>query len=61
MKLSRFQFRLRTLLLIVIIVAVQCAVCFPALRDWQEQKRRRIEEKNVIFSFSIPGPAGGQR
>ncbi len=41
----RFQFRLRTLMLIVAIVAVQCAVCLPALKEWQRiEQWRRIEE-----------------
>ena len=31
----RFQFRLRTLFVVVTIVAVQCAVCLPAYREWQ--------------------------
>jgi Tfp pilus assembly protein FimT len=41
-KRRRFQFRLRTLMLIAAIVAVQCAVCFPALKRWQKQ--REVEE-----------------
>lgn len=36
------RFRLRTLFLIMTIVAVQCAVCLPALKEWQE--RKAIEE-----------------
>ena len=31
----RFQFRLRTLFFAAAIVAVQCAVCLPMLREWQ--------------------------
>ncbi len=42
MTLPRFQFRLRTLLLIVAIVAIQCAVCLPSLKEWQ--KRRDLDE-----------------
>jgi len=34
----RFQFRLRTLILFTAIVAVQCAVCLPALKEWQAKK-----------------------
>jgi hypothetical protein len=37
----RFQFRLRTLLLIVAIVAVQCAACLPMLKTWQTQQKIR--------------------
>jgi hypothetical protein len=33
-----FQFRLRTLFVAMTILAVQCAVCFPALKEWQEQQ-----------------------
>jgi hypothetical protein len=30
----RFQFRLRTLLLVVAIAAVICAACLPMIREW---------------------------
>jgi hypothetical protein len=30
-----FQFSLRALLVAATIVAVQCAVCFPMLREWE--------------------------
>jgi hypothetical protein len=33
-----FQFRMRTLLVAVTVVAVQCAVCLPALREWHTRK-----------------------
>ncbi len=39
----RFQFRLRSLLLIVAIVAVQCAVCLPALKERQKRNRGTIQ------------------
>ena len=29
-----FQFRLRTLFVIVTVVAAQCAICLPMLREW---------------------------
>jgi hypothetical protein len=35
----RFQFRLRTLFVIVTIVAIQCEVCLPMLREWQARNR----------------------
>jgi hypothetical protein len=35
----RFQFRLRTLFVVLTIVAVQCAVCLPGLRQWQRMQR----------------------
>jgi hypothetical protein len=41
MKLPRFQFRLRTLLLLVTIVAAQCFVCLPMLREWRKQNEWR--------------------
>ena len=31
----RFQFRLRTLIVVMAIVAVQCADGLPMLREWQ--------------------------
>ena len=34
----RFQFRLRTLFVVAAIVAVQCAVCLPMLKEWQAQR-----------------------
>jgi hypothetical protein len=40
-KPPRFQFRLRTLLLLVTILAVQCAVCLPMLREWRKQNEWR--------------------
>ena len=40
-----FQFRLRTLFVVVTIAAVQCAACLPMLREWQHQEKlRRIGE-----------------
>ena len=32
-----FQFSLRTLFVAMTILALQCAVCFPALKEWQAQ------------------------
>jgi hypothetical protein len=47
-----FQFSLRTLLLVVVtIAAVQCAVCLPMLREWQE----RVEWRDAGGTGSI-GP-----
>jgi hypothetical protein len=40
----RFQFRLRTLLLAVAIVAVQCSVCLPMLREWRSQRETQCAE-----------------
>jgi Tfp pilus assembly major pilin PilA len=36
-----FQFSLRTLMIVVAIVAVQCAVCLPMLKKWQTQQKMR--------------------
>jgi hypothetical protein len=33
-----FQFSLRTLMLAIAIVAVQCAACLPMVREWQRQR-----------------------
>jgi hypothetical protein len=41
MKPPRFQFRLRTLLLLVTIVTVQCSVCLPMLTEWRKQNEWR--------------------
>ncbi len=46
-KLPRFQFRLRTMLLIVAIVSVQCAVCLPALKEWQELAERKSANQRL--------------
>jgi len=40
-KLRWFQYRLRTIFTVVTIVAVQCAVCFPMLREWECAKKLR--------------------
>ena len=49
-----FQFSLLTLLIGVTIFSVQCGVCLPMFRDWQEQERIREERKRQeIFSFFI--------
>ena len=37
----RFQFHMRTWFVVTTIVAVQCAVCFPAVKEWQIGKRLR--------------------
>jgi hypothetical protein len=55
----RFQFRLRTLLIVVTIFSVQCGVCLPMLRDWQQQERIRQDRdrqdnyRQDIFRFYI--------
>jgi hypothetical protein len=50
----RFQFRLRTLLIGVMIFSVQCGVCLPMLREWQEQERIREErQRQDVFSFFV--------
>ena len=53
----RFQFRLRTLLLLVSIVAVQCAVYLPALREWQKRREleRSIEGIRAVLEAWNPG------
>jgi hypothetical protein len=39
-KRRRLQFSLRTLLVILTIVAFQFAVCLPMLREWQSRRER---------------------
>jgi hypothetical protein len=54
-----FQFSLRTLFVIMTIIAVQCSVCLPMLHDWQEQLRIRQDRDRQdtyhqdIFRFYI--------
>jgi hypothetical protein len=43
-----FQFSLRTLFVVTTIVAVQCAVCLPALKEWQSRKRLRMGAALVL-------------
>jgi len=51
----RFQFRLRTWFLVTAILAVQCAVCFPALKEWREQQELKIEVKRFMTVVIISG------
>jgi hypothetical protein len=44
-KRGRFQFSLRTLFVVATIIAVQCAVCLPMLREWQENDSSSIVER----------------
>jgi hypothetical protein len=50
-----YQFSLRTLLVVVTIATVQCAVCLPMLREWQE----RIEWSDAGGTGSIESALGG--
>jgi hypothetical protein len=50
-----FQFSLRTLLLIVAIAVVQCAVSLPMLSEWQE--RKKIEELERLIDSAYVGNA----
>jgi hypothetical protein len=43
----RFQFRLRTLLLIVLIATVECAVCLPMLKEWQWRRDQAESAENI--------------
>jgi hypothetical protein len=51
----RFQFRLRTLFVVVTIVAAQCRVCISMYREWQSQEQERLRREEEIFSFTIMG------
>jgi hypothetical protein len=48
-----FQFSLRTLLLAIAIVAVQCAVCLPMLREWQQRKQNIKELERLLAATTI--------
>lgn len=41
----RFQFRLRTLFLVMTTVAVQCAVCLPGVKEWEKQEQLKLIER----------------
>jgi hypothetical protein len=45
MRLRRFQFRLRTLFVVMTILAIQYGVCIPAIKEWQHQRERETEER----------------
>ena len=63
----RFQFHLRTFFVIVVIVAVQFAVCLPMLKEWQELPATwttvPTNEVNYLaaLSVSVRRPAAGWR
>jgi hypothetical protein len=44
----RYQFRLGTWFVASTILAVQCAVCFPALKEWQRQRELDPHVNNVL-------------
>jgi hypothetical protein len=52
----RFQFRLRTVFLIVAIVAIECAVCLPMLREWKERDEYRREQVRRTIHFMSASP-----
>ena len=60
LKRRRFQFRLRTLIVVMAIVAVQCAVCLPMLREWKERDeyRRELVRRTVHFMSASPRTQG---
>jgi hypothetical protein len=43
-----FQFSLRTVIVVVTIVSVQCAVCLPMLREWQQRRQQEAEIDELI-------------
>jgi hypothetical protein len=53
--LRRLQFSLRTLFAIVTILAADCAVCLPILRDGQAQERHRELRRRVPQLQTIAG------
>jgi hypothetical protein len=44
----RFQFRLRMLFIAMTILAVQCAVCLPMLKEWKAQEPRRASYRQQL-------------
>jgi hypothetical protein len=46
-----FQFNLRALFVVVAIVAVQCAVCLPIVREWREQRRIVAELDELMAHY----------
>jgi hypothetical protein len=44
----RFQFRLRTVFVVVTIVAVQCAACVPTLKEWQRLQQVRGQRLEAV-------------
>jgi hypothetical protein len=50
-KLRWFQFRLRTIFTVVTIVGVQCAVCFPMLREWKSRTSCFEKLRKVGFAL----------
>ena len=42
-----FQFSLRSLLVIVAVVAVQCGICLPMLREWQRQSDQTERDQKM--------------
>jgi hypothetical protein len=57
-----FQFSLRTLMIVVAIVAVQCAVCFPALKGWQyAHARARLSLKARLGLIGLKSYEPGKR
>jgi hypothetical protein len=55
-----FQFSLRTLIVVMAIVAVQCAVCLPMLREWKERDeyRRELVRRTIHFMSASPRAQG---
>jgi hypothetical protein len=49
-----YQFRLRTLFVVLAIVAVQCAVCVPALKQWQRRRQNDIQLLPIRFRSHSP-------
>jgi Tfp pilus assembly protein FimT len=43
-----FQYSLRSLLIVVAIAAVQCAVCLPLLREWQQRRQQQADSEELI-------------
>jgi hypothetical protein len=49
-KRRRLQFSLRTLFVVVTILAVECAVCLPMLREWEANRKWQERQAEHITS-----------
>ena len=48
-----FQFSLRTLMLAVTIIAVQCGVCVPMLREWQQTRQEEANFDELVKLINL--------
>jgi hypothetical protein len=51
-----FQFSLRTLMIVVTSVSVECAVCLPMLREWEANRQLDDAMRSYKESHGWPVP-----